>query len=92
MPALCFGFFLLTCVNFDMLCPESNEWEVTMSQQGNGQGRAIANATTAVTTGLAALIFSTQFFPIEHNVLVAWVLFVLGIVGIAWGYSRWRKI
>jgi len=50
------------------------------------------DATIAFVIGLAALIFSTQFFPIEPNIAWALVLFVLGTVGILYGIIKWRDV
>ena len=50
------------------------------------------DATVAFVIGLAALIFSTQFFHIEPNTVWAFVLLILGIVGILYGVIKWREV
>jgi hypothetical protein len=50
------------------------------------------DATVAFVFGLAALIFSTQFFPIESNIVWALVLLILGIVGLLYGVIKWRDV
>ena len=50
------------------------------------------DATVAFVVGIAALIFSAQFFPIEHNIAWALVLLILGIVGIFYGVVKWRDV
>ena len=50
------------------------------------------DATVAFVFGIAALIFSVQFFPIEHNIVWALVLFILGIVGMLYGVVKWRDV
>ena len=50
------------------------------------------DATLAFVFGLAALIFSTHFFPIESNIAWALVLLILGIVGLLYGVIKWREV
>ena len=50
------------------------------------------DATIAFVIGLAALIFSTQFFPIEHSIVWALVLLIVGIIGILYGVIKWRDV
>ena len=50
------------------------------------------DATVAFVVGIAALIFSAQFFPIEHSIVWALVLLILGIAGILYGVIKWRDV
>ena len=50
-----------------------------------------ADASIAFSTGLAALIFSTQFFPIEHDLTWAIILVVGGLIGLVYGIWRWSN-
>ena len=49
------------------------------------------DATVAFVSGLAALIFSTQFFPIEHDLTWAIILVVGGLIGLVYGIWRWSN-
>jgi len=50
------------------------------------------DATVAFVFGIAALIFSTKFFPIEPSIVWALVLFALGMVGMLYGVVKWRDV
>ncbi|UCG54119.1 MAG: hypothetical protein JSV32_05835 [Dehalococcoidia bacterium] len=50
------------------------------------------DATVAFVIGIAALIFSAQFFPIETNIVWALLLFIGGILGILYGVYKWRDV
>ena len=50
------------------------------------------DATIAFVVGIAALIFSTQFFPIEPSIVWALLLFIGGIIGIFYGVVKWRDV
>jgi len=53
--------------------------------------KKIDHATIAFSTGLRALIFSTQFFDIPKNICVALILAILGIIGMLYGAMNWKK-
>ncbi len=50
------------------------------------------DATIAFVLGIAALIFSAQFFPIEPSIVWALLLFVVGIIGIFFAIYKWRDV
>jgi hypothetical protein len=51
----------------------------------------MADASIAVSAGLAAVIFSTRFFEIEPNLIYAILLLVVGLLGIIYGFVRWHQ-
>ena len=63
-----------------------------MTKKSNSENKKMADASIALSAGLAAIIFSAQFFPIEHNVCYAILLAVAGLAGIIYGFIRWKTI
>ena len=62
-----------------------------MAKNNNNENKKMADASIALSVGLAAVIFSTQFFPIQHNVCYAILLLVVGLAGIICGLFLWKK-
>jgi len=56
----------------------------------NNENKRVADASIAVSAGLAAIIFSTQFFKIEPNTTYAILLLVIGLAAVLYGFFRWR--
>ena len=63
-----------------------------MAQNNNNENKKMANASIAlISVGLAAVIFSTQFFQIKPNIFYAILLLVVGLFGIIYGFVRWHQ-
>jgi len=62
-----------------------------MAKNNNNEGKRMADASIALSVGLAAVIFSTQFFELKPNILYAILLLVVGLAGIMYGFIRWHQ-
>jgi len=63
-----------------------------MSDGKDQREKRIASATLGFGVSLAAMIFSTQFFPIQHSYLYAWLLFGSGLAGMLISAWSWRRL
>jgi len=63
-----------------------------MADKTEPRDKRIGNSTVAASAGLAAVIYSTQFFDIPKSDLWGIVFLVLGFVG--WGYAlyQWNRL
>ena len=58
---------------------------------GHNESKKMADASIAVSIGVTAVIFSTQFFELKPNILYAILLLVVGLAGIIYGFVRWHQ-
>ena len=57
----------------------------------NNENKKMVDASIAVSIGVAAVIFSTQFFELKPNIFYAILLLVVGLAGIIYGFVRWHQ-
>ena len=57
----------------------------------NKENKRVSQASIALSFGLTAVIFSTQFFQIKPNIFYAILLLVVGLFGIVYGFVRWHQ-
>ncbi len=63
-----------------------------MAKKTNNRDKKIADATLAMSAGLALLIFSAQFLDIPKNLWIAVLLLIVGICAGIWANRQWRRL
>jgi hypothetical protein len=63
-----------------------------MSNKPEPRDKRIANSTLAASAGLAAVIYSTQFFDIPKSVNWGIAFLIVGVVGYGYAVYQWSKL
>ncbi len=73
--------------NIDVEGDESARLTTTNNYQKKLTGLAVG-----ISVSIAAMVFSTRFVTVEHNIIIAVSLFVVGLIGTYVCFWQWRRL